>query len=79
MPSDPMNVLAPNTMGDITTNRGINELIANTGLGVGELMRSVNPQAASDRAEMTNPEAQKNKLRVAKARQYGMSKDEVGF
>jgi hypothetical protein len=74
-----MNVLAPNQMGDVTANRGVNELVANIGLGVNELMRSVNPKAALDRGETANPETEKNKLRVAKARQYGVTKDEVGF
>jgi hypothetical protein len=72
---DPMDVLAPNYLGDLLDNRGVDELVRNRGHGVAESM----PPAMRDRDISTNPAAQKDKLRTAKAREFGMTKETVGF
>ena len=76
--ADPINVLAPNNLGETLSNRGVGELVANQGLGVAEA-QAANTQAISERGQMSNPEMFKDKTRIAKARQFGMKKDAVGF
>lgn len=74
---DPLNVLAPNYMGDSFKNLGVTELVQNRGLGVNEVMPT-NQQAMAQR-ELSTPAVMKDKLRVAKAREFGKSKETVGF
>jgi hypothetical protein len=78
MPTAELNVLAPNYMGDLVTNRGVQgvvegnsgveSLTANYGYGVLEMQKAITAQA-----EMTD------QLRTAKAREFGKTKDTVGF
>jgi len=68
--ADPMNVLAPNMMGDSNVNHGLESLTANRGLGIDQIRRPNQPDVA---------EKHKNKLRVAKAREIGVTKDKVGI
>lgn len=68
--ADPLDILAPNNLGDITENRGVDDLVANYGKGVLEAKR---------KAEANGPEAQKDRMRTAKAREFGLTKKTVGF
>ena len=72
----PMHVLAPNYMGDTLGNRGVEELTANYGLGVAEA-QAANPMLHQQ--EASNPAMAKDKLRTAKAREFGKTKETVGF
>lgn len=73
---NPMEVLQPNYVGNMLENHGLEALTENRGLGVAEVSR---PAAMRDRETRTSPESEKNRLRVAKAREFGMTKEEVGF
>ena len=77
--ADPMEVLAPNTLGTDMENRGVDELIQNRGLGVPEL--GANQQAQMQRGQPSNPKRDEHmhKLRVGKAREFGMPQERVGF
>ena len=77
---NPMDVLAPNYMGDSLENSGLDELVANRGLGVGSVTASsqpINEQGAEDQHKSANPLL--DKLRTAKAREFGKTKEKVGF
>jgi len=71
----PADVLRPNYMGSTLDNRGVESLTQNTGYGVreaGEGTMQAVPQQADETSAM-------NKLRVAKAREFGKPKEEIGF
>lgn len=68
--SDPTKVLEPNRLGDTVLNRGVESLVANYGFGVPE---------AQGKPETIGPDEHKHKTRVAKAREFGKKKEEVGF
>lgn len=72
--NDPMNVLAPNYIGDSFKNLGLESLSENRGLGVLES----NPRAMAAR-EAASVGGAKDKLRTAKAREFGKTKETVGF
>jgi hypothetical protein len=74
--ADPMTILQPNSMGDMLENTGLEEMLANRGLGVAEVSR---PAAMESKNTLTAPKAEKERLRVAKAREFGMTKETVGF
>lgn len=71
-----MNVLAPNYMGSMLSNSGIEQLRANYGYGVPEAVKT-NMQGERDKEQTANPVLAP--LRVAKAREFGMKKEQVGF
>lgn len=76
--NEPIDILAPNRMGDSLMNRGVDQITQNRGLGVAEAGLT-RPQGLEE-SEKANPAAgAKNRLRVAKAREFGMAKEEVGF
>lgn len=75
---NPLDVLKPNYMGDLLINKGIEELVQNRGLGVEEVSQA-NRQAIVQRLESNNPEVMKDRLRTAKAREFGKTKETVGF
>lgn len=64
------NVIEPNYVGDDLTNLGVDSLTQNHGHGVAEALPEKKEEPVS---------AQKNKLRVQKAREFGQTKDKVGF
>lgn len=73
---NPMDVLAPNHMGSLSQNTGVDSIIANTGLGAAEatgvpLADEVRKGAAA------NPSL--DPQRRAAARQYGTTMNKVGF
>jgi hypothetical protein len=70
-----MEVLAPNYLGDMMENLGVGELVRNRGLGVAE----VSPDAMKDREIRNNPAVERDRMRTAKAREFGMTKETVGF
>ena len=74
-----MNVLAPNYMGDSLINSGVERLAANQGLGVKEINEIANPQADKDRNTSAAPAVERDRLRTAKAREFGKTKGTVGF
>ena len=76
--ANPLESLMPNSLGNLLANTGVEELVQNRGLGVKEASQT-NLQAMSQRSEKSNPEAIKNKLRVAKAREFGLTKETIGF
>lgn len=63
-------VLAPNYLGDTMDNRGVADLGKNQGLGVAE----ANPNTFNVAAEQ-----EKDRMRTAQARQFGKTKQTVGF
>ena len=73
---NPMEVLQPNTLGTEFANTGVENLNANVGWGVSEVMQS-NPAAAMEVKEDTNPAM--SDLRRAKSREFGMTIPELGF
>jgi hypothetical protein len=75
MALDPLEVLAPNSMGYDLENRGVDEMVMNRGLGVTEAM----PEGMTDRETSANPALAKDRLRTAKAREFGKTKATVGF
>ena len=76
--ADPLDVLQPNYMGDTLSNLGVGELVLNRGVGVSEAL-AANPQAMEQREETSNPAMMKDKLRTAKAREFGKTKETVGY
>jgi hypothetical protein len=74
-----MNVLAPNYMGDSLVNIGVEQLTANQGLGVKEVNQIANPQGDEDRQTSAAPAVERDRLRTAKAREFGRTKGSVGF
>ncbi len=84
---DPMNLLAPNYMGDefqnsgvggMLENRGMQAETQNYGLGMAEIERQkANAQGQEDQKQTTNPGMEK--LRRHKAREFGLTKETVGF
>lgn len=76
MPIDEYNLLAPNTMGSALANSGVEGLTANYGYGVAEATKA-NPQAEADQKTSANPKM--DELRIAKAREFGLTKQTVGF
>ena len=74
-----MNVLAPNYLGDSLMNSGVERLTANQGLGVKEINDIANPQADLDSTRSAAPAAERDRLRTAKAREFGKTKQTVGF
>ena len=72
--NNPMNVLEPNYVGDSFKNLGLASLAENRGFGVME----ANPRAMAARLAEA-PSAAKDKLRTAKAREFGKTKETVGF
>ena len=79
---DDLQLLAPNYMGDMLSNIGLDELVKNRGLGVKEAM-TANSQGMAQKNETTSQGSiqmkAKNDLRVKQARQFGTSKTQVGF
>jgi hypothetical protein len=80
--ADPMDVLAPNSLGDELENTGLAEIAQNRGLGVAQVPRA-NPLLPREETP-GEPRGEDqhdplNKLRVAKARQFGRPKEKVGF
>ena len=73
---DPMYVLQPNYMGDTFANSGVDAMVANRGYGVTEAL-PVNPQGDEDQKKSVNPMV--DNLRVQKAREFGKTKQNVGF
>lgn len=71
-----MTVLEPNSLGNILENRGLDELLINRGLGVSEISR---PQVMQSKSRTVTPGGEKDRLRIAKAREFGMTKETVGF
>jgi len=67
--ADHENILAPNSMGSINTNLGVDSISANYGFGVPEIQKAVSAKQ----------EEFKERLRIAKAREFGMTKEKVGF
>ena len=76
MPVESMNVLAPNYMGSAMENSGVSGLRANFGYGVSEAIRT-NMSTEGSHGKTANP--QLAPLRRAKAREFGMTKEQVGF
>ncbi len=75
---NPLDVLSPNYMGSEFSNFGVEELTRNQGFGVREALAG-SSQAMSQSGEHTNPAAMKDSLRTAKAREFGKTKETVGF
>ncbi len=77
---NPLDVLKPNYMGDFLNNTGVGEATENRGFGVREALNA-NPQAMAQQEEPTSSSgmAMKDKLRTAKAREFGLTKQTVGF
>lgn len=74
-----MNVLAPNYLGDSLINSGVEQLTANQGLGVKEVNEIANPQGDVDREKSAAPAVERDRMRAAKAREFGKTKGTVGF
>jgi len=70
---DPMYVLEPNYTGSLFDNFGLEGLLANRGLGVNEINKNSKIKSTS------KAESEKDRLRTAKAREFGMTKETVGF
>tara|TARA_R110000751_G_scaffold4610_7_gene22367 strand:+ start:794 stop:1012 length:219 start_codon:yes stop_codon:yes gene_type:complete len=68
--SEGFDVLAPNYLGDTLNNRGVADLGKNQGFGVAE---------ATPSSSYGAPDREKDRLRTAKAREFGMTKSTVGF
>ncbi len=73
-----LHILAPNYMGSLYTNLGLDELANNRGFGVREAKSGSSMAVAQQESSKSSSQA-KNKLRVAKAREFGKPKEEVGF
>jgi hypothetical protein len=76
MPIDDYNVLAPNYLGATMANGGLEGLVANYGYGVAETLKT-NQKAELDQKKSANPVL--DPIRTAKARQFGRTKETVGF
>lgn len=66
-----MYLMAPNRLGDSFTNSGLDSFVANHGYGVAE--------ATKAQQVMKKNSEPKDKLRTAKAREFGKTKQTVGF
>lgn len=76
----PLDVLKPNYMGSEFDNLGVSSISANQGYGVREaLASSTQAMSQSGEGEFTNAAAMKDSLRTAKAREFGKTKETVGF
>lgn len=75
MRDDPRNMLEPNYIGDAFTNQGLGALSKNHGVGVKEAL----PKDSDSLEERSPSGRMRNKLRVSKARQFGRTKETVGF
>jgi len=73
---DPMKVLLPNNVGNLSANSGVESLTANTGLGAAEIANSA---AMMGRHVQAQPNAGVEQLRIRSAKQFGMKKEQVGF
>jgi len=69
---NPLDILAPNYLGYEVSNSNVESIVQNYGYGVAE----VNPKKMEQSRDTSGP---LNKLRVAKAREFGKPKTEVGF
>lgn len=76
---DPVNILAPNYMGHDLANRGVESMVANQGLGVQEIQAQANSGAVERDVITSGSQMLVNKMRVAKAREFGKTKETVGF
>ena len=73
-----LHILAPNYMGNLYTNRGLDEITQNRGFGVREAKGGMSMAVAQQKSSKSSSQA-KSKLRVAKAREFGKPQEEVGF
>jgi hypothetical protein len=71
-----MNILQPNQMGFEMENTGLESMTGNYGLGMPELQKA-NQQAAQDKSGYITEAMEK--LRRHKAREFGLTKETVGF
>ncbi len=84
MTNDPLDILAPNYMGDTLANRGVESLSANLGVEAtfankGKGVMETNPKAMADKEKVASPAEKKDQRRTASARQFGQTKQTVGF
>lgn len=75
---NPLYVLQPNYMGDTLGNLGVGEIANNRGLGVPEAL-GTNAQAMAQKDQGTASARLRDNLRTAKAREFGKTKETVGF
>ena len=73
---DKMNLLQPNSMGGEFENTGLESMVGNYGLGVSE-MQKANQQATEESSGYITEAMEK--LRRHKAREFGLTKETVGF
>ncbi len=73
-----LHILAPNYMGNHFTNQGLSEIAGNRGFGVREAKQGSSLAVAQEESSKSSSQA-KNKLRVSKAREFGTSKESIGF
>ena len=73
---DKMNILQPNQMGFESLNTGLESMTENYGLGVLELQKA-NQQSEEERSGYVTESLEK--LRRHKAREFGLTKETVGF
>ena len=72
---NPMDVLAPNYMGDAVQNAGVEVIVGNS--GVQAQTANYGQGVAELQGKKSNP--QMEKLRRHKAREFGLTKETVGF
>lgn len=75
-PNQNLELLAPNYMGDNLANTGVEGLIANRGYGVSEV---TNIAKANPDVETVKESTFTDNLRTQKAREFGLTKQTVGF
>jgi len=71
--NDPLMALAPNYLGDQFSNAGVQMISANYGLGLGALTN----EKAADSPKRTAGTMGIERVRVAKAREFGKTKENV--
>jgi hypothetical protein len=71
-----MNILQPNQMGFESLNTGLESLTGNYGLGMAELQKA-NQKSEEERSGYVTEGLEK--LRRHKAREFGLTKETVGF
>jgi len=71
--NDPLMALAPNYMGDQMANAGVQMISANYGLGLGALTN----EKAGDSPKRTAGTMGIERVRIAKAREFGKTKENV--
>lgn len=71
--NDPLMALSPNYMGDQFSNMGVQMISANYGLGLGALTNV----EAGDGPKRTAGTNAVDRVRIAKARQFGKTKETV--